>query len=36
MVASDGVPNGAAFTAQDLAAAADRVFLPEQALDFNG
>jgi len=36
MVASSGVPNGAAFTAHDLAAAADRVFLPEQALDFNG
>jgi NAD(P)-dependent dehydrogenase (short-subunit alcohol dehydrogenase family) len=35
MVASAGVPNGAEFSAQDLAAAADRVFLPEQALDFN-
>ena len=35
MVASAGVPNGAGFSAQDLAANADRVFLPEQALDFN-
>ena len=35
MVASNGVPNGAGFTAQDLADAADRLFLPEQALDFN-
>jgi NAD(P)-dependent dehydrogenase (short-subunit alcohol dehydrogenase family) len=35
MVASAGVPNGPAFTAQDLADAAERVFLPEQALDFN-
>jgi hypothetical protein len=36
MVASGGVRNHAAFTAQDLADNADRVFLPEQALDFNG
>jgi NAD(P)-dependent dehydrogenase (short-subunit alcohol dehydrogenase family) len=35
MVASAGVPNGAEFSAQDLAASADRVFLPEQVLDFN-
>ena len=35
MVASAGVPNGAEFSAQDLAANADRVFLPEQVLDFN-
>ena len=35
MVASAGVPNGAQFSAEDLAAHADRVFLPEQALDFN-
>ncbi len=35
MVASAGVPNGAQFSAEDLAANADRVFLPEQALDFN-
>jgi NAD(P)-dependent dehydrogenase (short-subunit alcohol dehydrogenase family) len=35
MAASAGVPNGAGFTAQDLADAAERVFLPEQALDFN-
>jgi len=35
MVASAGVPNGAEFSAEDLAANADRVFLPEQALDFN-
>ena len=36
MVASSAVANGPDFTAQDLADAADRVFLPEQALDFNG
>jgi len=36
LVASGGIPNGPSFTAQDLAAAAERVFLPEQALDFNG
>ncbi len=35
MVASAGVPNGAGFTAQDLADAAESVFLPEQMLDFN-
>ena len=35
MVASGGVPNGAGFSAHDLAANADRVFLPEQTLDFN-
>jgi NAD(P)-dependent dehydrogenase (short-subunit alcohol dehydrogenase family) len=35
MVASSGVPNGAGFTAQDLADAAESVFLPEQMLDFN-
>jgi NAD(P)-dependent dehydrogenase (short-subunit alcohol dehydrogenase family) len=35
MVSSAGVPNGADFDAHALAAAADRVFLPEQALDFN-
>ena len=35
MVASAGVPNGAEFSAHDLAANADRVFLPEQVLDFN-
>ena len=35
MVSSAGVPNGAEFSAQDLAANADRVFLPEQVLDFN-
>ncbi|HEX4586040.1 MAG TPA: SDR family NAD(P)-dependent oxidoreductase [Burkholderiaceae bacterium] len=36
MVASDSLPNGPEFTAQDLAAAADRMFLPDHALDFNG
>ena len=36
MVASAGVPNGPDFNAHALAAAEDRVFLPEQALDFNG
>jgi NAD(P)-dependent dehydrogenase (short-subunit alcohol dehydrogenase family) len=36
MVASPGVPNGPDFDAHALAAAEDRVFLPEQALDFNG
>jgi NAD(P)-dependent dehydrogenase (short-subunit alcohol dehydrogenase family) len=36
MVASAGVPNGPDFDAHALAAAEDRVFLPEQALDFNG
>lgn len=35
MVSSHGVPNGESFDAHALAAAADRVFLPEQALDFN-
>jgi NAD(P)-dependent dehydrogenase (short-subunit alcohol dehydrogenase family) len=35
MVASAGVPNGAGFTAEDLAGAAERMFLPEQALNFN-
>ena len=35
MVASAGAPNGAGFGAQDLAANADRVFLPERVLDFN-
>jgi NAD(P)-dependent dehydrogenase (short-subunit alcohol dehydrogenase family) len=35
MVASDPLPNGPGFTAQDLAAAADRMFLPDHGLDFN-
>jgi len=35
MVASPGVSNRAGFTAQDLADAAESVFLPEQVLDFN-
>jgi len=35
MVASDGVLNGTGFNARALADAANRVFLPEQALDFN-
>jgi len=34
-MASTGVRNGSEFSAEDLAANADRVFLPEQALDFN-
>ena len=34
-ISSGGVPNGAGFNAHDLAANADRVFLPEQTLDFN-
>ncbi len=36
MVSGEPLPNHAALSAQDLAAAADRLFLPEAALDFNG
>ncbi|HEX6704671.1 MAG TPA: SDR family NAD(P)-dependent oxidoreductase [Albitalea sp.] len=35
MVSGPPVRNAAGFTAQDLAAAADRLFLPDTALDFN-
>jgi NAD(P)-dependent dehydrogenase (short-subunit alcohol dehydrogenase family) len=36
MVSSTPLPNRPGLTAQDIAAAADRLFLPDQALDFNG
>ena len=36
MVSGEPLRNHAALTAQDLAAAADALFLPEAALDFNG
>jgi NAD(P)-dependent dehydrogenase (short-subunit alcohol dehydrogenase family) len=36
MVASPALPNGEGVTAHDIAAAAERLFLPEQSIDFNG
>jgi NAD(P)-dependent dehydrogenase (short-subunit alcohol dehydrogenase family) len=36
MVSSTPLPNRPGLTAQDIAAAADGLFLPDQALDFNG